>query len=1042
MRKKYLSALLFGALLVASTGTFTSCKDYDDDISNLQTQINDVKTAISELQAKVDGGKYVTDVVKEGDGIKITWNDNSSSVIETIKGADGTIVTIGENGNWFIDGVDQGISAKGEKGDKGDKGDQGEQGPAGPQGPAGEQGPAGPQGLQGEAGADGHDVQIIDGYWAIWDAEKGDYVKTQSLAGGVIAVETAYGWDLTITDAEGNMQNVYVPGSAGLVSISTVGDQSYLDRPIEIYYGLLDKDVEWNGAKGNMKAGMYPVMEDDIHIMLNPTGVDGSAYNYEFRASDNKELWGLTLGEAEVYDGDKLTTENVPQTRTTVSSSGVWTISRELTYVPTNELNERADYVTQFKSNDDVNYAFALQATNKIGKAVAVKSQYLYAFDPINVNDLKQDKGKFEWNISPDKRYYTYGVEHTPDFDAVVWTPTDGSIIKYKNFTLSQVIYDYKLSIDETRMTQVKIDEYGLEISKDGHSFIAKNAQAVNNDIWLHIDYILINGEKGSADVYYHIVEKDIEVVETTIALGTNVFDAVLQDVDETPIAALDNKYVYSKVVEFDPATIFGANYNEWVDAMYTGLNGKPDASKATFLKNYATIVGGDPINNDAEYNEALMNNFIFFDYVDADGKSCIYDVKSGEELTRLKDIKQLRVYFIAATYASGRYYNDTDYAVQTPYYTMDGGAANWRNGYALPLDNAFRIKVETKKQEQIVASYDFTFELTMPDCPIAPDYNKTISADKSIKWTKDADENDVLKVYGELGNGRIYGDLRDAFLNAFENKNGAYTAEPEASFYTMTVNEVSPDMLMGATRDGQIVDLGDIVTSSLWSNWNTQQIGFVNGAPFADILVNNIVYNHFGVYAENLEDFNYYRYNAGLDEKEAIPGFYVQFSSKIEDSQEPTYKKVNGQEGIGTADSPLMAQTVYNNDGTLKNYEVTISDANFELKDAFGYVYKIFDTKDKKRNAINNMWANDREGINDNVACYGLNPTAKVDGRFNSSLVTFTDLDTAADKTKLTITIDPSVAAAKNNLVEVTLNITDVFGHIYQLPIYIQTVK
>ena len=32
MRKKYLSALLFGALLFASTGTFTSCKDYDDDI--------------------------------------------------------------------------------------------------------------------------------------------------------------------------------------------------------------------------------------------------------------------------------------------------------------------------------------------------------------------------------------------------------------------------------------------------------------------------------------------------------------------------------------------------------------------------------------------------------------------------------------------------------------------------------------------------------------------------------------------------------------------------------------------------------------------------------------------------------------------------------------------------------------------------------------------------------------------------------------------------------------------------------------------------
>ena len=43
---------------------------------------------------------------------------------------------------------------------------------------------------------------------------------------------------------------------------------------------------------------------------------------------------------------------------------------------------------------------------------------------------------------------------------------------------------------------------------------------------------------------------------------------------------------------------------------------------------------------------------------------------------------------------------------------------------------------------------------------------------------------------------------------------------------------------------------------------------------------------------------------------------------------------------------------------------------------------------------------------------------------------------------TQMKITIDKSVAAAKNNLVEVTLNVTDVFGHVYELPIYIQTVK
>ena len=44
MNKKFLSAILFGALMVTSTGTFVSCKDYDDDIENLQGQINKLAT--------------------------------------------------------------------------------------------------------------------------------------------------------------------------------------------------------------------------------------------------------------------------------------------------------------------------------------------------------------------------------------------------------------------------------------------------------------------------------------------------------------------------------------------------------------------------------------------------------------------------------------------------------------------------------------------------------------------------------------------------------------------------------------------------------------------------------------------------------------------------------------------------------------------------------------------------------------------------------------------------------------------------------------
>ena len=63
MKRKYLSALLMGTLTVASMSTFTSCKDYDDDISNLQGQIDKLATAdqlsqkVAELQALISSNK-------------------------------------------------------------------------------------------------------------------------------------------------------------------------------------------------------------------------------------------------------------------------------------------------------------------------------------------------------------------------------------------------------------------------------------------------------------------------------------------------------------------------------------------------------------------------------------------------------------------------------------------------------------------------------------------------------------------------------------------------------------------------------------------------------------------------------------------------------------------------------------------------------------------------------------------------------------------------------------------------------------------------
>ena len=70
MNKKYLSVILFSALMLGTTGTFTSCKDYDDDINNLQEQVDKIVADIDALQKAA--GSYVTAVKYDAATGKLT----------------------------------------------------------------------------------------------------------------------------------------------------------------------------------------------------------------------------------------------------------------------------------------------------------------------------------------------------------------------------------------------------------------------------------------------------------------------------------------------------------------------------------------------------------------------------------------------------------------------------------------------------------------------------------------------------------------------------------------------------------------------------------------------------------------------------------------------------------------------------------------------------------------------------------------------------------------------------------------------------------
>lgn len=131
MKKKFYGALVLGSVLLA--GGMVSCSDYDDDIDSLNNRVTAVEQTVKELQDKINAGAVITDVQTVENGVKVTLSDDSSFTLVNGKdGSAGSVVTMGSDGYWYIDGQKTENPWKGEKGDKGDQGDPGTSGTTAP----------------------------------------------------------------------------------------------------------------------------------------------------------------------------------------------------------------------------------------------------------------------------------------------------------------------------------------------------------------------------------------------------------------------------------------------------------------------------------------------------------------------------------------------------------------------------------------------------------------------------------------------------------------------------------------------------------------------------------------------------------------------------------------------------------------------------------------------------------------------------------------------------------------------------------------------
>lgn len=359
MKKKFVKVMFFGALSLAVSTAVTSCKDYDDDIDNLQTQIDANKASIADLQKFVNEGKWVKGVESVTGGFKITFSDGQSYTVvngkdgakgetgatgaQGIAGKDGSIVTIGEGGFWYIDGKKTDVKAQGKKGEKGDKGET------------------------GAAGKDGYSPYIgEDGFWYFYNAETQKVEKSKYQA-NIVGSEKTYivenptmpKYTLHTVTKDGKEVTLDLPTADNIQSVKAVdidGTNVSERVRVDIKYNKLTSAVQFKGLnkEWNLKAGdILSTATEKISAIINPSNVDATTYKFYLQDSKGaNEL--LVLGAPKANETSK------PLTRANTKNEGVYDFNISL-----------KEGVTETQLNEFTNYtAFALATKNAWGNTI------------------------------------------------------------------------------------------------------------------------------------------------------------------------------------------------------------------------------------------------------------------------------------------------------------------------------------------------------------------------------------------------------------------------------------------------------------------------------------------------------------------------------------------------------------------------------------------------------------------------------------------------------------------------------------------------
>ena len=426
MRKKYLSALLFGALLVTSAGTFTSCKDYDDEINNLQTQITDLQTSVKSLEELVKAGKYVTAVEKTAEGIKFTFNQGDPVIIALEEaGQEGQVFEL-RDGEIYVDNE--------------------------------------PTGIKPAKDPEKAPVKVENGVWMFLN-EEGEYESTDIPVSGVnVSGSEEDGFVLEIIDANGNSQKVEVPTANSLVSSITFAtipsnkdlyDATKLVTSANDFYTLDGTKY----TKGSLISALNPdgTKGFKVNVVVTPSNIDPADLKFSMVNSEGKTIFN----------------DAVVSTPTGAIQAGSRAVDGVYELAFTIKDGVKAEDLTGDKIIADGDGLAVV-----CGKAT---TNFVYVFD-----DKNSITTTTNLTVTSDEKYVKLGEEYSIFGKAYTndptITPNANKDVAFLNEFKS--VSSVKLDIDENIA-----ELYGITFNDDHTAFTISNEKALEKEIKFNVYY-------------------------------------------------------------------------------------------------------------------------------------------------------------------------------------------------------------------------------------------------------------------------------------------------------------------------------------------------------------------------------------------------------------------------------------------------------------------------------------------------------------------------------------------------------------------------